>query len=81
MFRFIPNLKFTIRKGNSKDNDLFLFCVRSKVAAEEKVRALQGKEAELQQLRQWLRERDRLIEKINSAVLESEEKNKVSFVC
>jgi len=39
---------------------------------------LQGKETELQQLRQSLRERDRLIEKINSAVLESEEKNKVS---
>lgn len=52
--------------------------LRSKVAAEEKVRALQGKEGELQQLRQSLRERDRLIEKINSAVLESEEKNKVS---
>jgi len=40
---------------------------------------LQGKEAELQQLRQSLRERDRLIEKINSAVLESEENNKVSM--
>ena len=49
------------------------------VAAEEKQRALQGKEAELQQLRQSLRERDRLIEKINSAVLESEENNKVSM--
>ena len=48
------------------------------VAAEEKVRALQGKEGELQQLRQALRERDRLIEKINTAVLESQEKNKVS---
>ena len=48
------------------------------VAAEEKVRALQGKEAELQQLRQALRERDRLIEKINTAVLESQEKNKVN---
>ena len=48
------------------------------IAAEEKVRALQGKEGELQQLRQALRERDRLIEKINSAVLESQEKNKVS---
>ena len=48
------------------------------VVAEEKVRALQGKEGELQQLRQALRERDRLIEKINSAVLESQEKNKVS---
>ncbi|XP_022783797.1 myomegalin-like isoform X2 [Stylophora pistillata] len=47
------------------------------VAAEEKVRALQGKEAELQQLRQALRERDRLIEKINTAVLESQEKNKL----
>lgn len=47
------------------------------VAAEEKVRALQGKEGELQQLRQALRERDRLIEKINTAVLESQEKNKL----
>lgn len=42
------------------------------------MRALQGKEGELQQLRQALRERDRLIEKINTAVLESQEKNKVS---
>ena len=41
------------------------------------MRALQGKEGELQQLRQALRERDRLIEKINTAVLESQEKNKV----
>lgn len=41
------------------------------------MRALKGKEAELQQLRQSLRERDRLIEKINSAVLDSEENNKV----
>lgn len=47
------------------------------VAAEEKLRALQGKEGELQQLRQSLRERDRLIEKINAAVLESEGKNKI----
>ena len=42
------------------------------------MRALQGKEGELQQLRQALRERDRLIEKINTAALESQEKNKVS---
>ena len=42
------------------------------------MRAVQGKEGELQQLRQALRERDRLIEKINTAVLESQEKNKVS---
>ncbi|KAJ7339465.1 CDK5 regulatory subunit associated protein 2 [Desmophyllum pertusum] len=47
------------------------------VAVEEKLRALKGKEAELQQLRQSLRERDRLIEKINSAVLDSEENNKL----
>lgn len=59
-------------------NDHSYYFLRSKVASEEKLRALQGKEAELQQLRQSLRERDRLIEKINSAVLESEEKNKVS---
>ena len=52
-----------------------------KVAIEEKQRAEQGKEAELQQLRQALRERDRLIEKINSAVLESEERKKVTFGC
>ena len=57
---------------------ILYYFLRSKVASEEKLRALQGKEAELQQLRQSLRERDRLIEKINSAVLESEEKNKVS---
>jgi len=59
-------------------SELFFSFPRFKVAAEEKLRALQGKEAELQQLRQSLRDRDRLIEKINSAVLESEEKNKVS---
>ena len=57
---------------------IIFFFRHPKVAAEEKLRALQGKEAELQQLRQSLRERDRLIEKMNSAVLESEEKNKVS---
>lgn len=57
---------------------ILYYFLRWKVASEEKLRALQGKEAELQQLRQSLRERDRLIEKINSAVLESEEKNKVS---
>lgn len=60
---------------------LILFCSHSKVAAEDKLRALQGKEAELQQLRQSLRERDRLIEKMNSAVLEANEKNKVIRVC
>jgi len=47
------------------------------VAVEEKQRTLQSKEVELQQLKQSLRERDRLIEKINSAVLESEGKNKL----
>jgi len=59
---------------------LLVFYPLLKVASGEKLRALQGKEAELQQLRQSLRERDRLIEKINSAVLESEEKNKVGSV-
>lgn len=57
-----------------------MFYPLSKVSAEEKLRAVQGKEAELQQLRQSLRERDRLIEKMNSAVLETEEKNKVCWV-
>lgn len=66
------------RARNPRAARIILFFLRLKVVAEEKLRALQGKEAELQQLRQSLRERDRLIEKINSAVLESEEKNKVS---
>ena len=48
-------------------------------AVEDKLKAVEDKENELQQLRHALRDRDRLIEKINSAVVEGDEKIKVQL--
>ena len=48
-------------------------------AVEDKLNAVENKENELQQLRHALRDRDRLIEKINSAVVEGDEKIKVQL--
>ncbi|XP_028515120.1 myomegalin isoform X2 [Exaiptasia diaphana] len=47
------------------------------VALDEKFSALEEKDNEMQQLRQAIRERDRLIEKINSAVVDAEQQAKV----
>lgn len=46
-------------------------------AAEEKQKACEEKENELQQLRRALRDRDRLIEKVNAVAVEGEDKIKV----
>ena len=48
-------------------------------ALDDKFHSLEEKELELQQLRQALRERDRLIEKINSAVIGAEERMQVAI--
>jgi len=50
------------------------------MALDEKFNALEEKDNELQQLRHAIRERDRLIEKINSAVVEAEQQVKVFLV-
>ena len=71
--------KFTLnRPGRCLSLYIFSFLFLQS-ALDDKFHSLEEKELELQQLRQALRERDRLIEKINSAVIGAEERMQVAI--